>query len=199
MKNPNWPGSECKFHRRLQPAGGYAHHLDDQIGRPHVLRDLMGRATHFGMTHRAVSFYAGQPQLGKRKLGKLRLALRALRTTDLGALRVACATSWPGTEYGKGGVLCVIGPTGALDFETVALGAPVLMAQTEGPWQDLMLVRGDELIYYECSHEGFGTIFADLADMKRMDLPFQPADMALRHAIEAFRLPPETLSSISDA
>lgn len=70
------------------------------------------------------------------------------------------ARKWPGTTLLRGtrALLAKCAISG-LDFEEFARHRLRLFWQGPGRWEDLMLLEGNKLIFYVCSHEQLGAIY----------------------------------------
>jgi hypothetical protein len=70
---------------------------------------------------------------------------------------IYAAFKWPGTLTNIPSVLVIANKKD----ETLRKSNKGLHFQTENGWEDLILFRGERVMYYVCSHERFGTVFGD--------------------------------------
>ncbi|MEM8609668.1 MAG: hypothetical protein AAGF92_21380 [Myxococcota bacterium] len=151
---------------------------------------ILHGSTDFALVNSGVQMAGFQPDAGvleRRRLKGLFQGVDALTEPGMGYLRLF---EWPGTK--------------ALDERFMAHGpltSPVrdflrratsrLFETYGGGWDDLCLMQNNRLVFFNCTHEGFGSVFGDRAFFQQLPLSIEPR--APSHA--GYRIRGETLDS----
>ncbi|MCC6220203.1 MAG: hypothetical protein IT291_03070 [Deltaproteobacteria bacterium] len=131
-----------------------------------VLPILLKSATHFMLIN---SFYYNQNERKKKKLfKKLFIGLEILLEDTC---EYYCITEWPGTvTHESNSRLMVYGAMGEKEREFFKRNTYKIFETYANGWDDLTLLKSGRLLFFNCTHEGFGSIFGSKDFLERLPL-----------------------------
>jgi hypothetical protein len=134
---------------------------------------LLQTTTDFAIVNSGAEMAGFNPDAGQKKKRRLKGLFDGIHVLTEPGIRYLRLFEWPGTVAGderfmaQGALTLLIREyladfTGKI-FETYANG-----------WDDLCLLRGDSLVFFNCTHEDFGSVFGDQAFFDRLPLSSEP-------------------------
>lgn len=118
-------------------------------------------STHFAVLNSSVYSATSICECSRRVRKNLTQAFDTFPILQQLMTDVWIVTEWPGTVSLQSNRLLVFGNTKNDAYRDFFLPSDNLLWQRASYWDDLMLFVDDQLLFYCCTHERFGSIFGD--------------------------------------
>lgn len=151
--------SDIEVSRFFESAGGYSYEISGTEPARDIFKTLWGLATDFAAVNSAVPVVTLASGKDKKQRAKKRIdEFPVLKQVVTGGFWV---DKWPGTTSSTPPRLLVTGNAREVDLDDFFVGSTSLLWRASGCWDDLMLLSRDKLLFYVCTHEGFGQIIGN--------------------------------------
>lgn len=186
MRNDN------QFVRKFEPFGKLSYALTGYEPAIDIFRILWKHSTEFCMVNSHVG--AIQTDSAKHKIATICRSFDGYGYLKKSATEAVWVQQWPGTTTMKPDRLLVIGNTKKAEFASIFPKSTRIFWRGGNEWDDLILMDKAHILFYVCSHEGFGEIFGDERLFKNLNLSAQPSKKERVWEINGVRVEPELVN-----